>query len=150
MASVTPATPESDVAEMLAQLDTIAASILAGLAPIRYAVASSAEARGDVFRLRYRAVIDRGWLRPEDLPDGLERETDDDRAVLVGAWDGNTPIAAARMIFPIRDRPLPVETAFGIDLARHGQVVQVDRMTVDRAYRNRGSRLLLGLIARCW
>jgi hypothetical protein len=151
MSSVTVATSESDVTEdSLARLDAIAASLLSALAPVRYAIATSESERDDVFRLRYRAVIDRGWLQPEDLPDGVERETDDDRAVLVGAWEGTAPVAAARMIFPTNGERLPVETAFDIDVLPRGKVVHVDRMTVDRGSRDRGSRLLLGLIACCW
>jgi hypothetical protein len=151
MTLVANVTSNAAVAEdTLVRLDAIAGSFLAALAPIRYAVASSDSECEQVFRLRFRAVIDRGWLKPEDLPGGIERETDDDRAVLVGAWDGTTPVAAARLIFPVDGQRLPVETAFGLDLTPYDMAVQVDRMTVDRAFRDRGSRLLLGLIARCW
>jgi hypothetical protein len=141
--------PAGDV-EALARLDAVAASLLSRLAPIRCAVAVSAAEREDVFRLRYRAVVDRGWLRQEDLPGGLEREDADERAVLVGAWDGRTLVAAARLIFPTAGERLPVETAFGVDLSTYGRAVQVDRVTVDRRARDRDSRLLIGVIARCW
>jgi N-acyl-L-homoserine lactone synthetase len=134
----------------LTNLDSVADAIVARLAPLRYAIAASEAQREDVFRLRYRAVIDRGWACSDDLPDGMERDDDDNRAVLIGAWVGTKPVAAARMIFPAPSQPLPVEVTFGIDIEPRGQVVQVDRITVDRAYRSRNSRLLLGLIARCW
>jgi hypothetical protein len=137
-------------ADDLAALDSVTARLVARAAPIRYAIAATEDERRDVFRLRYRAVIDRGWARPEDLPDGLERDADDDRAVLVGAWDGTSPVAAARLIFPSADAQLPVEALFGLIVEPRGRVVHVDRITVDHARGDRDSRLLLGLVSFCW
>jgi hypothetical protein len=132
------------------RLDALAESYLARLAPIRFATALSEADRNDVFHLRYRAVIARGWARPCDFPDSLERDADDDRSVLIGGWDGPTPVAAARMIFPVVGERLPIETIFDIDVEPRGRVVHVDRITVDRSHSDHASRFLLGLIARCW
>jgi hypothetical protein len=147
----TAATMEPDQASGdLSALDDIAARLLARVAPIRYAVASTERQRLDAFLLRYRAVMDRGWAPPEELPDGLERDADDERAVLIGAWDGAIPVATARLIFPDPAHPLPVESAFDVTVEPVGRVVSVDRITVDRSSRDAGSRLLLGLFASCW
>jgi hypothetical protein len=134
----------------LVALDDIAGMLLAKLLPIQYAIASTEQQREATFRLRYRAVIDRGWARPEDLPDGIERDADDDRAVMVCGWSETKPIAAARLIFPDPAHRLPVESTFDITIEPAGQVVNVDRITVDREYSDAGSRLLLGLLASCW
>ncbi len=134
----------------LMALDDIATSLVARVLPIRCAVALTEQERHDTFRLRYRAVVDRGWARPDDLPDGFERDADDERAVLVGAWQGTNLVATARMIFPVPAHRLPVESTFDITVEPVGRVVNVDRITVDRPFSDTGSRLLLGLLACCW
>jgi hypothetical protein len=63
-----------------AQLDHLAHLAIVRAAPVRFGVAGSVAERETVFRLRHRAVMERGWAAPEDLPDGLEREADDERA----------------------------------------------------------------------
>jgi N-acyl-L-homoserine lactone synthetase len=134
----------------LERFDELARRILARTAPVRYRTATSAAERAAIFRLRYQAVIDRGWARPDDLPDGLERDEDDDRALLVGGWDGKTLVAAARLIFPASGIRLPVERVFGVEVAPRDRVAHVDRITVARARSDAGSRLLVGLIAATW
>jgi N-acyl-L-homoserine lactone synthetase len=134
----------------LAYFDELARRVLARTAPVHYRRATSAEDRTAIFRLRYQAVIDRGWARPADLPDGLERDDDDDRAHFVGGWDGATLVAAARLIFPAPGMPLPVERVFGVEVAPRDRVAHVDRIAVARAHSDAGSRLLLGLIAATW
>ena len=53
-------------------------------------------------------MIERGWARPEALPDGIERDDWDEEAVLVaGSVDGET-VACARLVLPrpgLRLRP---------------------------------------------
>jgi hypothetical protein len=134
----------------LTLLDDVAAALVARVLPIRCAVASTEGQREETFRLRYRAVVDRGWARPVDLPVGLERDADDERAILVGAWEGTNLLATARMIFPDPAYRLPVESAFDLVVEPVGRVVSVDRITVDRSFSDAGSRLLLGLVAFCW
>jgi hypothetical protein len=132
------------------RLDALAESYRVGLAPIRFAVAATAADRDAVYRLRCRAVIDRGWGRPDDFPDGRERDGDDDRAVFVAAWEGSRIVGAARIIYPTAGERLPVEALYGINVEPQGCVVQVDRVTVDRSLRDRRSRVLLGLVTSCW
>jgi hypothetical protein len=134
----------------LTALDDVAGMLLARLHPIRYSVASTGQQREEAFRLRYRAVVRRGWAEPHEMPDGLERDADDGRAVLIGGWDGADAVATARLIFPHPDHRLPVESTFDIAVEPIGRVVNVDRITVDRPSSDAGSRLLLGLLACCW
>jgi len=134
----------------LARLERIATALLARRNSIRYDVTRTMDEREEVFRLRYRAVIERGWATPQDLPNGLERDADDERAVLIGAWNGADAVAAARMIFPEPGQRLPVESLFDLVVEPAGHVVHVDRITVARSAGDRASRLLIGLIARCW
>ncbi|HEY7036857.1 MAG TPA: hypothetical protein VH482_36350 [Thermomicrobiales bacterium] len=142
--------PSTAEREPLAQLDELARLAIARVAPVRYGVAGSTAAREAVFRLRHRAVVERGWAAPDDLPDGLERDADDERAVLIGGWRGEELVAAARLIFPVPGRRLPVEAVFDLVVEPCGQIVHVDRVTVARAHSDPGSRVLLGLIGRCW
>jgi len=139
-----------DRGDRAAQLDQLARLAIARVAPVRYEVARSAAAREAVYRLRHRAVVERGWAAPDDLSDGLERDGDDERAVLIGGWDGEDLVAAARMIFPAPARRLPVEAIYDLVVEPDGQVVHVDRVTVARVHSDPGSRVLLGLIGRCW
>src|SRR5262245_46762295 len=83
------------------RLDEFAADCLSRLAPVRFAVATTEQEREDGFRLRFRAIVERGWAAPADFPDEMEREPDDERAVLIGGWGGEEPIAAGRLIFPL-------------------------------------------------
>jgi hypothetical protein len=136
--------------EDVIRLDAYASSLVARLAPIRFGIAITEREREDVYRLRYLAVIERDWAKPGDFPDGLEREPDDEEAVLVGAWDGETLIAAGRIIFPIEGSPLPIERIFDIAIEPRGRVVQVDRLTVASSCRDHSSRLFYGITAQCW
>src|SRR5688500_10687208 len=76
----------SELEDGLVRLDQVAESILRKAAPIEFGPALARSEREAVFRLRYQAVIDRGWGRPEDFPNGQEHESADERAVLIGGW----------------------------------------------------------------
>jgi hypothetical protein len=142
--------PADAVDHRRANLDHLARLAIARVAPVRYGVAGSDSAREAVYRLRHRAVVERGWATPDDLCGGLERDEDDERAVLIGGWDGDELVAAARLIFPAPARRLPVEAVYDLVVEPRGQVVHVDRVTVARERSDSGSRVLLGLIGRCW
>jgi N-acyl-L-homoserine lactone synthetase len=95
-------------------------------------------------------VTERGWLRPEDLPDGIERDAYDDQAEYVTGWDGEVLIAAARLVYPIPNRTLPTEEAFDLRIEPRGQVVDAGRFIVTRPYSDREHRVLAALIACTW
>jgi N-acyl-L-homoserine lactone synthetase len=117
--------------------------------PQRLGTASSEEEVVEVLRLRYRTVVEMGWARPEQLPDGIERDEDDDRAVHVVARDGERLAGSARVVLPREGRPLPVEREFGVR-ARPGDVEVGRTIIVPRLRGDARHALVLALFARCW
>jgi N-acyl-L-homoserine lactone synthetase len=134
----------------LARLVNLAAAVVRRVEPLRYEVARADAEREAIYRLRHRVVMERGWARPEDLPDGIERDGWDDGAVHVGGWNGDELVACARLVFPSPDRRLPVEAVFDLTLEGVERVVHVDRLIVARGVSEHGHRALMGLVAFCW
>src|SRR5579884_3041223 len=134
----------------LTLLDELVAAALAWAAPLRFDIARTPAEREAVFRLRYEAVMARGWARPEDFPDRLERDAYDEEAVLVLGWDGGRPVAANRLVFPRSGRPLPTESAFALTIAPRGQVADWTRTLVVRGISDGTHRAFAGLLARSW
>jgi N-acyl-L-homoserine lactone synthetase len=145
------ATPSPDNASpMLALADALAQHLLAKAAPLRFALAETDADREAAYRLRYRVGVERGWLRPADCPDGLERDAYDDDALQIAGWDGAEMIATGRIVLPNPARPLPIEAAFGLAIEPRGQVVELGRATVLRARSDPRHGVLRGLLARAW
>lgn len=142
-------TPDANV-DRTAQLDNLARLSIARAAPVQYDVATSPSSKEATYRLRYQAVMEREWAKPADLPGGLEYEDDDQRAVPIGGWIGEKLVASARMIFPAPGHRLPVEVLYDLVIEPRDRVVQVDRVIVARSHSDSGSRILMGLFARCW
>jgi N-acyl-L-homoserine lactone synthetase len=134
----------------LAVVDAVAARLVARAAPVRFAIADTPAEREATYRLRYEVVIERGWARPEDLPDGLERDPHDDRAVAVLAWAGAAPAGANRLVFPAAGYRLPTEDTFDLEIDPRGQVVDWSRTIVATVHADRQHRLLLGLLGWSW
>ena len=131
--------------------DDLAAMLLERASPIRFDVAGTPEELDAVFRLRARISIERGWRRPEELPDGVERDGyDDEHAAQIAGWDGAVLAATARVVYPLAGRPLPTEEAFGIDAQPAGEVVDAGRLIVAPEYRDPERRVLGGLAASIW
>ncbi len=104
-----------------------------------------------MFRLRYRITLERGWRRPEDMPDGLERDAyDDEHAAQIAGWDGDVLAACARVVYPVPGKPLPTEAAFGIVAEPAGRVADAGRLIVAPEYRGGGHAILGGLSASIW
>jgi len=135
---------------LMARMDALAAQIVARAAPIHFGVAQSPAGPKAVYRLRYCVVIERGWAKPEDFPDGLEHDAYDDRAVQLGAWDGEVLAGTARLVLPAPGQPLPTEEAFGLEIGPAGQVVDVGRVCVAPAYRDAQHRVFWGLLSQAW
>jgi N-acyl-L-homoserine lactone synthetase len=137
--------------EWLHTADELVPLLLDAATPIRFDIARNPSELEAVFRLRYRVTVERGWRRPEDMPDGLERDDfDDDRAVQITGWDGSTLAACARVVYPTPDRRLPTETAFGVTAEPAGRVVDAGRLIVAPEYRGQRHRVLGGLAASIW
>ena len=139
--------------EWLDTADDLARTLLEAARPVRFDVARTAAEREAVFRLRWRVSVEQGWRRPQDMPDGLERdEYDDDgeSVVQIAGWHGTTLAACARVVYPAAGRLLPTETAFGILIEPAGRVADAGRLIVAPEYRSREHRVLGGLAASIW
>jgi N-acyl-L-homoserine lactone synthetase len=118
--------------------------------PYRLAAARSDSEREAAFRLRYRTVVDMGWATPEDLPDDIERDEDDERSTHVCAWHGDELVGTSRVVLPLEGRPLPLEAELGLALDSEG-VVEVGRLVIVPRLRGDSRHLLLvALFAQSW
>jgi hypothetical protein len=118
--------------------------------PVRFRLASSPLDREKAYRLRYEAVIRRGWGLPEDYPGGLESDGRDDTAVHVLGFHGEVAVATARLIFPEAVRLLPTEETFHLRIKPLGQVVDMGRVVVAPSHSDVRHRVLAGLMAFAW
>lgn len=112
-----------------------------------YRVAAGESERETAYRLRGRAVLDRGWRSAEDLPGGMERDEYDDRAIHVIGWDGDMAMSTGRVVLPPR---LPTEEACGIAVEPQGGVVDVGRMCVARSHQSLEHAAFIGLMCRLY
>jgi len=133
-----------------ARTDALAAQLIARAAPLVFNVAQSPAEREAVYRLRYSIVVEKGWAKPEDFPDGVERDAYDDTAVQIVAWDDDKLAAAARLVPTVPGHPLPTEKAFGLKIEPRMQVMDVGRTCVAHSYRDAQHRVLAGLLSRTW
>jgi N-acyl-L-homoserine lactone synthetase len=134
----------------LAKIDDVARRSLAWAAPIRFALAETSAEREAVYRLRYQAVIEHSWHRPQDFPDGLERDKYDEHAVHIAGWDGAVLAATSRLVFPSDGNLLPTEEAFELRVEPRGQVVDAGRFVVARTHSDMEHRVLAGLLGWSW
>lgn len=141
---------DAERALALARVDSLMAKTVEWVAPISFRIARSEEDRQAVYRMRYQAVIERGWLKPEDLPGGFEADEYDIGAVHVMAWDGEVLAASSRLVLPEPGRKLPTEEAFDLAVEPRGQVVDAGRFVVAKAYSTIQHRMLSALVARTW
>jgi hypothetical protein len=127
-------------------LDALVSRMLSR-SPFDYRVAADDSEREIAYRLRAEAVLDRGWCTPEDLPDGMERDGYDDRAIQVVGWDGQVPMSTGRVVLP---PGLPTEDACGIVVEPRGEVVDVGRMCVARSHQGLEHAAFTGLMCRLY
>lgn len=131
--------------------DTVARHILELAGPLRIEVAHTDAELEAIFRLRFQVASEMGWIAPGEAPDGLERDSYDDDAIHIGAWDGERLVGTQRLVFPAPGRPMPLEEAFELEIEPRGQVVQADRTAIARSHRgDRRHLLLAGLMSRSW
>jgi len=134
----------------LARTDALAAQLIARAAPLMFSVAQSPAEREAVYRLRYSIVVEKCWAKPEDFPDGVERDAYDDTAVQIVAWDEDKLAAATRLVPTVPGHPLPTEEAFGLTIESRTQLMDVGRTCVAPAYSDAQHRVLAGLLGRTW
>ena len=134
----------------LEALDALAAQLIACVLPIRLGEARTPSEREAVYRLRYRVALERGWLAPQDFPSGLEQDEDDDAAIQVAAWDGDTIIATSRLVLPRPGHLLPTERTFGLNFLARDRMVHMGRICAV-PLRNRGrEHLFQAVLAQSW
>ncbi|MBZ0306727.1 MAG: GNAT family N-acetyltransferase [Anaerolineae bacterium] len=136
--------------ESLNLLDNLAHHLIKASEGIRLAVADSQEQREAIFRLRYRTVIEHGWAKPEDLPEGIEHDTYDNDAIHIGGWIGEQLAVTMRLVLPSPERLLPTEAAFGMRVEPVGQVVDYSRGIVSPEFRKQGQPLFFGALGLLW
>jgi hypothetical protein len=102
--------------QALVKVDALATMAVGWVAPIHFTVAQSEAERQAAYRLRYQTVIERGWLKPEDLPNGVEYDKYDDQAIQILGWDGEKAVATCRLILPAPGLRLPTEVAFDLQV----------------------------------
>jgi N-acyl-L-homoserine lactone synthetase len=132
-------------------LDRLAQDMLDGLAPLAFRRTASLDEVEATMRLRRDAAVEMGWARPEDLPDGLERDADDAHAVHLVAVDDDALAGCLRLVPPGPGRALPTERGFEIAIDPPGSAVDAGRVVVAPSHRGGGAhRVLAGLVARAW
>ena len=128
--------PSVERAPGVAALDALAGHLLLR-AGVRIGVAHTAVEFDAVHRLR--------------LPDGLERDVHDDRALQLVAWRGTTLVGTMRLVLPVPGRRLPTEAAFELRVEPAGEVVDLGRLLVGPGFRGDPSqRAWGGLFALAW
>ncbi len=132
-------------------LDSLAKRTLDALMPLSFSVARTPVEIDTVLRMRYECVIEMGWAKPDDYPDGRERDEYDDGATFIVGRDREAIIAIARVVSPVPGELLPAEREFQMEVAPPGRPVEIGRVVVPAQYRGGRSHLILaGLFARSW
>jgi N-acyl-L-homoserine lactone synthetase len=127
-------------------LERVASELIEAVDPLRVTVAVG-EHLDDVFRLRFLAALEHGWIGEGDVEDGLERDALDDDATYVVALDGDAVVATARLIAAGEHARPPLAQAFGVHIGV--PAVQLDRLTIASEHRGDPQhRLLLAVLAR--
>lgn len=138
-----------DDGESLARIDAIAALLVARARPTIYRVARTPTEVELAQRLRGRAMVEQGWMRPAELTDGRDHDADDARAIHILAMLTDEPIGTCRLIYPHEARLLPMEATPGATrLAR--EAVRVGRVVVIRSVARERRSVLAGLIGAAW
>ena len=154
MAPLTPSQPKADAPTSSGTsdgLDRLAQQILDNLEPLSFEIAHTEVDIDTVLRMRFECVVEMGWARAEEYPDGCERDEYDDFASYVVCRDHDVIIGSLRLIFPMPGRLLPTERDFGIRVQPPGGAFEGGRIIVPRRYRLTRSHLVLaGLFARGW
>jgi hypothetical protein len=127
-------------------LDDLVTRLLS-MSRFEYRLATDDADRDIAYRIRGELVVRQGWSRPEDLPDGRERDGYDDRALHVLGWDGDVPMSTGRLVLPPH---LPTEAACGIVVEPAGRVVDVGRMCVVGRYQGLKHAAFVGLMCRLY
>jgi N-acyl-L-homoserine lactone synthetase len=118
---------------------------------VRFTSAQLPEEWELIYRARYAQVLKQGWAKPEDMPDGIERDAYDDQALHLVGWEGEHMVIIGRLVFPSPRRPLPTEAAYDLEITPSQQVVDTGRAILLQTERSdEQHRLFLGLMGYAW
>ena len=133
------------------ELDVGAERLLAALAPLGVGRARDGAEMDECGRLRLETAVAMGWARPQDHPDGRERDEHDARAVQLVCRDGERVVACMRIVPPGADGLLPLERDFGVRVPAPGRTAELGRLAVAPERRGpSGLAPLGGLFAAGW
>jgi N-acyl-L-homoserine lactone synthetase len=136
--------------EALAIVDNLSRDFILSLDILRFDIARDESQRELVYRLRYQTIIDRGWAQPGDMPDGMEHDHYDEKAIHIVGWDGNKLATTSRIVLPEEGLILPTEEAFHIQIEPRGRVADMGRQIVAREYSSIKHKVFAALLARTW
>ena len=136
--------------EALVVVDNLSRGFLNSVDAIRFDVARDDSQREAVYRLRYQVVIERGWAEAGNLPDGIERDPYDEKAIHIVGWHGDMLATTARLVLPEPDLVLPTEAAFKIQVEPRGKVADMGRQIVARDFSSIKHKVFAGLLAKTW
>lgn len=136
--------------EALSAADNLSRGFIELIDNLRFDVAQNEAEREAVYRLRYQTVIERGWAQPGDMPDGMERDHYDEKAIYVVGWDGPKLATTSRLVLPEAGLILPTEEAFHIQIEPRGKVADMGRQIVARDYTSIKHKVFAALLAKTW
>ena len=143
--------PSASFNDRFASVDVVAREWLDHVRPLRIAVVQSLSELEAVLRLRYRTIVERGWLQPDELPDdGLERDEYDEVAVHVAAWDKELLLGSFRLVFPDGRRPLPTESLFNMRFKHQEALADLSRVVVAKQANVPLHSVLTALLCASW
>jgi N-acyl-L-homoserine lactone synthetase len=128
-------------------LDRLSKQLLAAAPGLRVAVAATDAEREASFRLRHQQVVAEGWA--PGARSGLEQDEYDRDALHMCAWRDDELVGTMRLVLPARDRPLPVEEAFGLTVEPAGAVAEAGRLVVAAVHRGDPAHAAWGGLFAC-
>jgi predicted GNAT family N-acyltransferase len=133
----------------LAWMESLTERALARAAPLRFEVTQSRHDLERIYRFRREIVIEKGWVRADDIGPVGDQDSYDDFAVHIAGWHNRVLVASSRLVLPRPGVPLPTEAVFGLRVATAG-VADVGRVAVACGYRGSGHRVLWALLCKSW
>jgi N-acyl amino acid synthase of PEP-CTERM/exosortase system len=120
------------------------------LGRFRFVQADSEELKKAIYRLRYRVYVEEcGFERPEDHPDGFERDEYEPHAVHLAALDETGEVIGTIRIVRHSEKGFPIEHAAKIEFIGEKpppeRIGEVSRLTMSRSYRRRAENGLHGV-----
>ena len=135
-----------------ATLDQVAQQVVAANPFLRFSLARTPAERAELYRLRYEVCLERGWLRAQDCPSGLEHDDHDEEALHLVGRIGGELACTTRIVLAQADRLLPLQMVFGPDLFAGiaQRLVEADRTIVVPRLRDPEHRLIAVLVSQVW